>query len=231
MKHALNWRVILLLLSFGLTLPSSAVADRTKALSLDEVLLNLKSRQESLATFIADFQQVQQNELFAEPQTSAGTLFFDRVGKLLIKTRQPEPYLVLLVEGKMISGVPGSVLRQKNLPGGKTFLKKMLDLVQTGDQMKKKFHIQPIPTFNAHRYELVLKPIKVNRRMPYAEIQAEIDTQLWLPVNLQLIEPAGDSVRFIFRFTAINSPLPEGIFNVGPIDVDSSTSDDTRENR
>ena len=67
--------------------------------------------------------------------------------------------------------------------------------------------------------------------MPYSEIQAEIDSQIWLPVELKLVEPSGDSVDFAFQFTAINSPLPKDIFDIGSIDTHSKPSDDMHESK
>lgn len=231
MKRIINWLFIAIVIQAGGALPTTGLADQNKILSLDDVLLQLQTKQKSLTTFIADFNQVQKNELFAEPQTSSGTLYFDRTGKLLIKMNQPEPYVVLLTDGKMISGVPGSSLRQKNLPGGKTFLQKMLDMLESVDQLKKQFRIQMNPKTDANLYALELRPFKINRRMPFAKIQAEIDSQLWLPVNLQLVEPGGDSVRFDFQFTAVNSPLPQDIFDLGPLDANSSRPDISHENK
>ncbi len=84
---------------------------------------------------------------------------------------------------------------------------------------------------NANLYGLELSPLKINRRMPYSEIQAEIDSQLWLPVELKLVEPSGDLVHFVFQFTAINSPLPKDIFEIGSIETDSTSSDDIHESK
>ncbi len=231
MKPSLNWRVFIILIQFILILPISVGADQIKTLSLDEVLLHLKTRQETLVTFVADFQQVQQNELFAEPQKSAGTLYFDRVGKLLIKMSQPESYYVLLTDGKMISGAPGSPLHQKKLPGGKAFIQKILGMGQSADQLKKQFHIQMTSIPNGPLYELELRPIKVNRRMPFTLIQAKIDSQAWLPIGLRLVESDGDSVRFILNFTAINTSLPEDTFDIGPIADHTTASDDIHETK
>ena len=231
MKQSQNMLAIVLLIQACLFLPISVAAEQNKALSMDEVLQNLITRQETLTTFIAEFQQFQENELFTEPQQSAGTLYFDRVGKLLMQMSQPEPYVVLLTNGKMITGSPGSDLRQKNLPGGKTFLQKILGMGRSVDQLKKQFQIQMSFKPDGYHYELEFKPFKTSRRMPYSEIQAEIDGLQWLPVRLHLVEPRGDSVRFTFQFTAINSPLPQGIFDIGPIDTPSTASDDTHENK
>jgi outer membrane lipoprotein-sorting protein len=230
MKNIIHWLIIAILIQLLWLLPIS-IADQNQTLSLDEVLLNVQTRQETLTTFVADFKQVQQNELFAEPQTSSGTLYFDQVGKLLVKMRQPEPYIVFLTDGKMISGVPGSPLSQKKLPGGKTALQKILGMGQSADQMKKQFQIQIFPNPNQHLYTLELRPRKVNRRMPYSNIEAVINSQIWLPIKLLLVEPGGDSVRLAIQFTAINSPLPQDIFNIGPIDADSLPTDDTHESR
>jgi len=229
MKHFIYWLIFLVIIQLGLVLPTMLAADQNKALSLDEVLQNLKTRQETLTTFVADFQQVQHNQLFAEPQISAGILYFDRVGKLLMKVQQPEPYVVLLTDGKIISGTHESLTPPKNLPGGKAFLQKILEMGQSLDQLKKQFRILMNHTHGGHLYELELKPLKINHRMPYSKIQTVIDSRLWLPVNLQLMEPSGDSVRFAFQFSAINSPLPEKIFNIAPMDTHSTASDDIHE--
>jgi outer membrane lipoprotein-sorting protein len=231
MKRIINWLIVAIVIQALWILPTIGIADQNTTLSMDEVLRHVHARQSTLTTFIADFNQVQQNELFAEPQASSGTLYFDRVGKLLIKMRQPETYVVLLTDGKMISDVPGSPTRQKNLPGGKTFLQKMLNLVQSIDQLKKQFLIQINPNPDVHLYTLELRPLKINRRMPFSKIHALIDSRLWLPINLHLVEPGGDSIRFAFQFTAVNSPLPENIFDIGPIDAKTSPSDDNHESK
>jgi len=231
MKQSINWRVFAIVIQLFIVLPMSVAADQNEALTLDDVLLRLRTRQATLTTFIADFKQVQKNELFAEPQISAGTLYFDGLGKLLMQMRQPEPYFILLSNGKMISGAPGSAPRQKSLPGGKSFLQRIVDLGQSVEKMKKKFHIQMNHNPNTNLYGLTLSPLKINRRMPYSEIQAEIDSQIWLPVELKLLEPSGDLVHFAFQFTAINAPLPTDIFEIGFIETHTTSPDDIHESK
>jgi len=231
MQYSLNWKILIFVILLFLVLPTIVAADQNTVLSLDEVLQHVQTRQETLSTFSADFKQVQKNALFIAPQTSAGRLYFDRVGILLMKMHQPEPFVVLLTQGKMISGTPGSPLRQKNIPGGNTFLQKMLGIGRSAEQLKKQFHIRMNPSPDGDLYALELRPVKITRRMPYLKIKAEIDSQIWLPLSLQLVEPGGDSVGFTFRYTRINTPLPENIFDIGPIEPHSTPSDDTHESK
>ena len=231
MKHCLHWQTFAIAMQILLVLPVMVLADQNRSFTLDEVLQHLHTRQLTLTTLVAKFQQIQHNELFAEPQKSAGTLYFDRADKLLIKMHQPEPYFVLLTDGKMISGTPGSTPRSKDLPGDKTSFPERLGIDQSVHQLKKQFTLLMNHNPDGHIYGLELKPRKVNRRMPYASIQAEIDSHLWLPVNLKLIEPGGDWVYFAFDFITLNSPLPENIFNIVPVDADPMTSDDIHDSK
>jgi len=148
-----------------------------------------------------------------------------------MKMELPEPFFIFITEGKMISGAPGSPLRQKKLPGGHAFFKQKLGLGQSLDHLKNRFDIRMTRSRHQHQCELQLRPYKVSRRMPYAVIQATIDTRLWLPESIQLVEPGGDAVRFDLTFTAVNTSLPEGIFDIAPSEIPSVTSNGMHETK
>jgi outer membrane lipoprotein-sorting protein len=183
--------------------------------TVDDVLLHLKDRQRTLATFIAGFKQIQQNSLFDQPQVSEGTLFFDHNGKLLIKMTTPEAYLVFITDQEMIMGVPGSPsYRQKNLTGRNTFFKRVMGIGQSIDQLKNQYDIQMATTPCKETCELRLTPLKKSRRTPFASIRATIDTLQWLPETIHLEETGGDVTTFHLQFTSINQPLPDRIFDI-----------------
>lgn len=183
--------------------------------TVDDVLLHLKDRQRTLATFIAGFKQIQQNSLFDQPQVSEGTLFFDHNGKLLMKMTTPEACLVFISDQEMIIGVPGSSsYRQKNLMGRNTFFKRVMGIGQSIDQLKNQYDIQMATTPCKETCELRLTPLKKSRRTPFASIRATIDTLQWLPETIHLEETGGDVTTFHLQFTSINQPLPDRIFDI-----------------
>jgi outer membrane lipoprotein-sorting protein len=183
--------------------------------TVDDVLLHLKERERTLTTFVASFKQIQQNSLFDQPQVSEGMLYFDHNSKLLMKMTTPEAYLVFITDRKMILGVPGSSsYREKNLPGQNTFFKRVMGIGQSVDQLKNQYDIQMIPTPGKKICELRLTPLKKSRRTPFTSIQATIDTLQWLPETIHMEETGGDVTTFYLRFTSINRPLPEHIFDI-----------------
>ena len=207
--------IILTLSLICLAIPALPVEMQKTNWTVDDVLLHLKERQRTLATFIAEFKQIQQNSLFDQPQVSEGTLFFDHNSKLLMKMTAPEVYLVFITDQKMIMGVPGSPsYRQKNLPGRNTFFKRVMGIGQSVDQLKNQYDIQVTTTSCKETCELRLTPLKKSRRTPFASIRATINTLQWLPETIHLEETEDDLTTFHFQFTSINQPLPDRIFDI-----------------
>lgn len=208
--------IILMLILLYPAMPALSSETQKPAIwTVDDVLLHLKDRQRTLATFIAGFKQIQQNSLFDQPQVSEGTLFFDHNGKLLMKMTTPEAYLVFITDQEMIMGVPGSPsYRQKNLTGRNTFFKRVMGIGQSIDQLKNQYDIQMATTPCKETCELRLTPLKKSRRTPFASIRATIDTLQWLPETIHLEETGGDVTTFHLQFTSINQPLPDRIFDI-----------------
>jgi outer membrane lipoprotein-sorting protein len=207
--------ILMLILLYPAMPVLSSETQKPAIWTVDDVLLHLKDRQRTLATFIAGFKQIQQNSLFDQPQVSEGTLFFDHNGKLLMKMTTPEAYLVFITDQEMIIGVPGSSsYRQKNLTGRNTFFKRVMGIGQSIDQFKNQYHIQMATTPCKETCELRLTPLKKSRRTPFASIRATIDTLQWLPETIHLEETGGDVTTFHLQFTSINQPLPDRIFDI-----------------
>jgi outer membrane lipoprotein-sorting protein len=206
--------LILTLLLICQAIPALPSETQKRVWTVDDVLLHLKERERTLATFIAGFKQIQQNSLFDQPQVSEGTLFFDQSGKLLMKMTTPEAYLVLITDQKMIMGVPGSSsYRQKNIAGQNTFFKQVVGIGRPMHQLKNQYDIR-IAAPCEESCELELRPLKKNRRIPFTAIRATINTLQWLPEKIRLEEPGGDVTTFHLRFTSINQPLPDHIFDI-----------------
>ena len=211
--------ILIILLLLNPSIPAHSADAQKSDWTVDEVLQNVREREQTLTTFVAEFKQIQENSLFAGAQVSEGTLFFDHSGKLLMKMSAPEAYLVFIGDQKMILGVPGSSsYRQKKLPGKKPFLKQMMGV----NQLKKQYDIRRTDTPCGEICELELRPLKKSRRTPFSSIHARINTRQWLPEMIHLEEPGGDVTTFHLQFISINQPLPEGIFDI-PIPDTKST--------
>jgi len=190
--------------------------------TLEEVLLHVREREQTLTTFIAEFKQIQDNSLFAKTQVSEGTLFFDHNGKLLMKMSVPEAYLVFIGDQKMVLGVPGSPsYRNKTIPGKKSFFKQVMGI----GQLKNQYDIRKTADPCGEICELELKPMKKSRRIPFSSIRTRINTRQWLPEMIHLEEPDGDVTIFHLQFISINQPLPEGIFDIPIPDTKSALSE------
>ena len=211
MKKNLIFPSLLLTLLLYQPIPAMASETQQPDWTAEEVLLKVREREQTLATFIARFKQIQQNSLFARSQISEGTIFFDRNGKLLMKMIAPDTYLVFITNQKMMLGVPGSSsYRQKKLPGRGAFFKQVMGI----DQLKKQYDIRMISIPGEKGPELELKPLKISRRTPFSTIRVRINTLHWLPEMIRLEEPGKDVTTFHLEFISINQPLPDGIFDI-----------------
>jgi outer membrane lipoprotein-sorting protein len=214
--------LILTLLLLSPSIPALSAETQKSDWTVEEVLLHVREREQTLVTFIAKFKQIQENSLFAEAQLSEGTLFFDHNGKLLMKMSAPETYLVFIGDQKMILGVPGSTsYRQKKIPGKKPFFKQMMGI----GQLKNQYDIRRTAAPCGESCELELRPLKKSRRNPFSSIRARINTRQWLPEMIHLEEPGGDVTTFHLQFISINQPLPEGIFDIPIPDTKSALSE------
>ena len=211
--------ILTILLLLNPSMPALSAEVQKSDWTVEEVLLHVREREQTLATFIAEFRQIQENSLFAETQVSEGTLFFGHNGKLLIKMSAPEAYLVFIGDQKMILGVPGSPsYRQKKIPGKKPFFKQVMGI----GQLKNQYDIRKTASPCGEICELELRPLKKSRRIPFSSIRARINTRQWLPEMIHLEEPGGDVTTFHLQFISINQPLPEGIFDIPIPDTTSA---------
>jgi outer membrane lipoprotein-sorting protein len=211
--------ILTIMLLFSPSIQVLSAESQKSDWTVEEVLLHVKERQQTLVTFIAKFKQIQENSLFAEAQVSEGTLFFDHNGKLLMKMSVPEAYLVFIDDQKMILGVPGSPsYRQKKIPGKKPLFKQVLGI----GQLKNQYDIRKTAAPCGESCELELRPLKKSRRIPFSSIRARINTRQWLPEMIHLEESGGDVTTFHLQFISINQPLPEGIFDIPRPDTKSA---------
>ena len=218
-KNPIIYALILTLLLLNPSIPAHSADVQKSDWTVEEVLRNVREREQTLTTFIAEFKQIQENSLFTEAQVSEGTLFFDHNGRLLMKMSAPEAYLIFIEDQKMILGVPGSPsYRQKKIPGKKPFLKQMMGI----GQLKNQYDIHKTAAPCGETCELELRPLKKSRRIPFSSIRARINTRQWLPEMIHLEEPGGDVTTFHLQFISINQPLPEGIFDIPIPDTTSA---------
>jgi len=206
--------ILAMLCLLGSPAPALPAEMEKSTWTVDAVLSKIKNREQTLETFVAGVQQIQNLHLFHQPQISEGMLFFHRSGSLLMRMEKPETYFVLITGRKMITGAPGAPLRQKNLPGKAPFFKQVMGLDQTVDQLKRRFAIQMLTPRDETTCELELRPLKKNRRIPFTRIQATVNTRLWLPTSIRLEESSGDRTTIHLQFISVNEPLPAGIFDI-----------------
>ncbi len=68
---------------------------------LNQVLENIKKREQNLKTFTAKFVQTKKTFLLREPIESEGLIYFERPDKVLFKVKHPSPMIVLFKKGQM----------------------------------------------------------------------------------------------------------------------------------
>ena len=182
-------------------------------LTLDRILLNIKTREQSLKTFTASFRQTQKNSLLQAPLVSQGMLFYDQSGSILMKISHPEAFVLLIRDRLMVMGDPlTKTFKQKKIPGRDAFVKRYLGTGRSIEALKETYDIRIVHEHAGNGCQLDLIPKNASRRLPYQSIRVTVDTHMWLPKAIRLQEPNGDDTLFELTYHTINDPLPADTF-------------------
>jgi outer membrane lipoprotein-sorting protein len=211
--------LILILWAFGMTMTLGPVrSDETgsdRSLMLARVITKIQEREASLMTFTASFEQVKRTHLLKEPLRSKGDAFFDRRGKMLIRVKEPFPFLLLLTKNRLITYAPDEGEMEERYLGPATdVFKTIFGMGASNETFRKEYDIDLVSgsETGGYRLRLIPKPKSLARRIKRIEALVRSDT--WLPAEIFLEEDQGDCTSVSVQFISINKPLPEGIFDI-----------------
>jgi outer membrane lipoprotein-sorting protein len=182
---------------------------------LSWVMKRIKGRERSLKTFTARFVQVKKTCLLKKALRSEGVIYFDRTGKMLVRTISPSPLIVLLKANTLLTFYPDlSEAEEIYLGSSHDIFKEYFGIGQSIKELQRQYAIQVVSKTDSDVFHLKLIP-KMKPIIKYIEkIEVVVSSEHWLPERIRFKEVKGDNTSISLQFTSINEPLPSGIFTI-----------------
>jgi len=215
--------VLLLLLALGLAWPGAAPASVASS-KIDNLEGGEKLRalidavvaaQRSLISMRADFSQTKHSELLLEPVTSRGTFLFRAPDEARWNYNEPDPMVVLFVDGELTTYHPELHTAQRITTSRRQRrLLRVLAGTQPLDELSTHFAVSLADPGPPAPYRLTLIATDRLLKRKLDSVILDIDRTLMLPVTVEYHEADGDSTRYEFSHIAINPPLDDADFHL-----------------
>ncbi len=175
---------------------------------LARILDRLKKAQESMEDFTADITQVKNSLLFTEPVTSHGKMRFKRPNHVWVEMSPPYPSITVLSKGVLWIYFPEEKTAQRYRVAGNPLLAKWLLFFQNPiETMGRGISLQ-----QQKAGEVVLGVDPADELAIFRAITLWIDTSLWMPKMIELVERNGDRTTITYHHIRINSGIPDSSF-------------------
>ncbi|MFH1992110.1 MAG: outer membrane lipoprotein carrier protein LolA [Pseudomonadota bacterium] len=210
---ALMVMILYLLLLCGQVFASEKQSEPESELS--RVLECIKKKEKTLKTFTATFRQIKKTYLLNEPLTSEGLIYFDSSGKLLMKVTSPSPLLILFKNSSLLVYYPEIAKAEKRYIGNaESIFKEYFGIAQPVEALKQQYDIQLSSETHSDGYVLKMIPKIKDIAKHIDRIEVFVNPETWLPERIFFTEVKGDRTELWLQFTAVNQPLPPGIFSI-----------------
>ena len=185
------------------------------ALTLD-VISRIKTREESLKTFEARFEQIQKSQLFEQIVQSSGIIRYDAGGRLLFQVQEPAPYAVVFDRDWVYIHDPGQQRIKKHHIGQReNILKQYFGVGQPLEDLTRRFDIKATSNKPLPGVTLVMQPRQARLAKRISLISAEVNDGTWLPREIFIQQTQGEWTRMHLDFFSVNQPLPPDAFDLG----------------
>ena len=192
----------------------SSQSDLLPASELTWVLKNIKANEKTLKSFTAEFVQTKNTALLLEPLRSKGLIYFDVIGKLLVRVTRPSPVTLLFSDNRLLIYYPDLSESEERYLGGDSVLKKYFGIGQSIEELKKQYGFQLISKTPSEAYHLRLIPKTEAIAKHIDAIEVHVNPRHWLPERIDIKENKGDFTSILLDFTSINASLPADIFTI-----------------
>lgn len=181
----------------------------------DRILAQIKSRAETVGTFVATFRQKRLTRLLREPLLSEGLIYFEQDGNMLMQINKPSS-LKLLFEGQYLTIINSkqALVYKKRLSATDRMMTTWIGFGLPLAAMKQQFNVRLAAPIENNRYRLTLTPQQEDLAQHIAAIEIEVDIDNLLPTQVVISETGGDRTTVDLNFLSINEPLPTGIFTI-----------------
>jgi outer membrane lipoprotein carrier protein len=177
---------------------------------LASVLEQCKKAQEAIADFTADIKQVKSTSFSKEPVVSRGKIRFKRPGQLWMEMYPPYPTITVLDKGVFLIYSPDERVVQRYQVAGNPALAQWLLFFQNPiETLGKRIWIQ-----EQREGEVVLGVDPAEDLAIFREIRISLDTTIWMPKVVELVEKNGTRTTITYANITINSGIPDASFKL-----------------
>ncbi len=181
-----------------------------------EVISRIKTREESLKTFEARFEQIQKSQLFEQIVQSSGIIRYDAGGRLLFQVQEPAPFAVVFDRDWVYIHDPGQQRIKKHHIGQReNILKQYFGVGQPLEDLTRRFDIKATSNKPLPGVTLVMQPRQDRLAKRISLISAEVNDDTWLPREIFIQQAKGEWTRMHLDFLSVNQPLPPDAFDLG----------------
>lgn len=174
----------------------------------------IKLEQAGVETLWAEFSQVKESSLLAEPVESSGEFFYRAPESVRWTYESPTPTEIVIDGEEMVTWYVDLGRAEKVRIGSYADqIYKYLGASNSLELLEGYFDVRvafPDDPKEPYRLELAPRFSRVARRV--AAMTIWIDPELFLPRGFRYEEPDGDVTEYRFETVAVNTTLPEGVF-------------------
>lgn len=183
--------------------------------TLESVMHRVAQQQKKTRTLQADFLQVREIALLAEPEVSTGTFVYSKPNNVLWRYDAPKPVTMLISKGVMTTYYPQ--LQKAETAQVKRFEERIFKYMGASgaiEELSRYFNFTFIESKGKPFYtmELIPKTKMIARRVK--RIKIWIDRETFLTTKFEYVEGDGDLTRYEFRNVRFNQDVPQSLFAI-----------------
>ena len=199
----------------------------TAAERLATILTGFDTAQANTDTLTAEFRETKILMMLREPVESSGSFYFSKPHRVKWEYREPETKIYLLTEDTALAYYPAQKrAEKKNIQKYSAKLFRAFGIGQTTDELSKYYDIHLAPGSDRDgTYLLILLPKKRRLQKLFETLRMWIDQDTFLPVQMEYLEPDGDSTLLRFDSMQVNREIQSSRYQIDlPGDVTITNS-------
>jgi outer membrane lipoprotein-sorting protein len=191
-------------------------AERTDP-AAQALLDKLKSAQETTKSMTANFRQVKEDDLFAEPSIQTGRFTFGGPDKFRWDYEKPEPVVVVVTKDEFLRHLPQQkLLRRMDLSKNRRRVFNYFGIGSDIEVLQRHFDLKKVASGaerpGTEKLELRGKRRRVQKRLALLEMW--IDTKHYLPNVIKVTMADGGTTLWEFTDLKVNATLPADAFTI-----------------
>jgi outer membrane lipoprotein-sorting protein len=201
--------ILIYLLFFVLYVGTPCSAQQEKG-DLASLLEHIKKAQDAMVDFTADIKQAKRSSLMKGSIVSHGEMRFKRPDQLWVEMYPPYPSITVLDKGVLLIYLPEEKQVQRYQVAGNPALAKWLLFFQA-----------PLETLGRHIWLQEERADTAALRLDpaddlafFKEIKISLDTTIWMPKQVELLEKNGDRTTITYDNIKINTGIADTSFQL-----------------